>query len=133
MKTNLDKSKLKTKPNYNSNVVWINNLGYVKGPDVTNATIAIEVSTETKARLSSWPAGKLWKYNTEINDFELVNSFSETDYRLLRATECFPIVNRGIVWYNTLTSEQKEELNNWYQAWLDVTETLEIPQKPTWL
>lgn len=53
--------------------------------------------------------------------------------RKLRETDCFALVNRGEVWYKRLTEEQKVELDAWYQAWLDVTETLEIPSKPTWL
>lgn len=42
-------------------------------------------------------------------------------------------VDRGEFWYAKLTNEQKEELQEWYQAWLDVTDTKEIPEKPTWL
>ena len=53
--------------------------------------------------------------------------------RKLRAKECFPIVNRGKLWYNCLTSEQYSELNDWYFAWLNVTETKIIPTKPSWL
>ena len=53
--------------------------------------------------------------------------------RALREEECFPIINRGQLWYNTLTTEQIEELNDWYQAWLDVTETKTVPEKPNWL
>lgn len=63
--------------------------------------------------------------------------------RELREWECFPIVNRGALWYNTLTSEQQQELNIWYQAWLDVPQVyletkptdieMIIPTKPNWL
>lgn len=53
--------------------------------------------------------------------------------RRQRETECFSIVNRGTVWYDTLTADQKQELAEWYRAWLDVTETHEIPQRPSWL
>ena len=53
--------------------------------------------------------------------------------RKQRETECFDIVNRGMVWYDTLTAEQKQELAEWYRAWLDVTDTLVIPTKPSWL
>nr|DAI09346.1 MAG TPA: hypothetical protein [Caudoviricetes sp.] len=53
--------------------------------------------------------------------------------RYRRGTECFPYVDRGEFWYAKLTNEQKEELQEWYQAWLDVTDTKEIPEKPTWL
>lgn len=50
-----------------------------------------------------------------------------------REVECFPIINRGKLWYDTLTTEQVTELNEWYNAWLDVTETRIIPTKPSWL
>ena len=53
--------------------------------------------------------------------------------RILRERECFPYINRGPLWYSTLTKDQYEELGKWYQAWLNVTETKEIPQKPEWL
>ena len=53
--------------------------------------------------------------------------------RKQRETDCFPIINRGLLWYNSLSPEQMEELSTWYQAWLDVTETLEPPEKPSWL
>lgn len=53
--------------------------------------------------------------------------------RDIRNSECFSIVNRGALWYERLTDAQKTELNTWYQAWLDVTETLTIPTKPIWL
>jgi hypothetical protein len=46
---------------------------------------------------------------------------------------CFPIINRGELWYSRLTEEQKNELNIWYDAWLDITETRVIPEMPEWL
>lgn len=63
--------------------------------------------------------------------------------RTRREEECFSIINRGVLWYNLLTTEQQQELNTWYQAWLDVPqvyletkpsdiETI-IPEKPSWL
>lgn len=53
--------------------------------------------------------------------------------RILREKECFSVINRGQAWYNSLTSEQSAELQEWYQAWLNVTETKEIPEKPDWI
>lgn len=53
--------------------------------------------------------------------------------RSQREAECFPIVNRGQLWYDTLTEEQRAELKEWYSAWLDVTDTLQVPAKPSWL
>ena len=53
--------------------------------------------------------------------------------RLRRSVECFPVVNRGKLWYDNLTNEQLSELDSWYTSWLDVTKTEMIPVKPTWL
>ena len=55
------------------------------------------------------------------------------DLRKRRELECFPIVNRGELWYERLPPGQKTELEVWYQAWLDVTETLTVPDPPEWL
>lgn len=53
--------------------------------------------------------------------------------RKRRIEECFAVINRGRLWYNRLSVEQYTELELWYDAWLNVTETLEIPAAPTWL
>jgi hypothetical protein len=50
-----------------------------------------------------------------------------------RERVCFPIINRGKLWYDTLSIEQLTELRVWYRAWLDVTETLTIPITPEWI
>lgn len=65
--------------------------------------------------------------NKEIEDLEL------QELRFIRSKECFKIVNRGQAWYNTLTEEQKNELQVWYQAWLDVTDKKVIPTTPSWI
>lgn len=55
------------------------------------------------------------------------------ELRAQRRTDCFNIVNRGSLWYETLTEQQLDELNLWYKNWLDVTKTKIVPQKPEWL
>ncbi|MCD8313124.1 MAG: hypothetical protein LUC24_03100 [Bacteroidales bacterium] len=50
-----------------------------------------------------------------------------------RESICFPVVNRGELWYKRLTVEQIQDLDEWYQAWLDITKTLVVPAKPDWL
>ena len=50
-----------------------------------------------------------------------------------RERECFPIINRGQLWYANLTAIQHAELQEWYTDWLNVTETLVVPEKPSWL
>jgi hypothetical protein len=53
--------------------------------------------------------------------------------RSQREKDCFSYINRGYLWYGKLTEEQREELDTWYQSWLDVTDTRTIPEKPKWL
>lgn len=55
------------------------------------------------------------------------------ELRVKRDQICFPVINRGQLWYDILTNEQKKELATWYQAWLDATETLKEPEMPDWL
>lgn len=59
---------------------------------------------------------------------------SEKDaLRQRRQTECFSFVNRGQLWYATLSIAQIAELTAWYTAWLKVTETKVVPERPAWL
>lgn len=55
------------------------------------------------------------------------------ELRRRREKECFAIVDRSQFWYDSLTAEHKAELRQWYDAWLIVTETLIVPDKPDWL
>ena len=52
--------------------------------------------------------------------------------RKKREEICFPIINRNKIWYDSLSSEQYQELKDWYKKWLDVTETNIIPETPKW-
>ncbi|MBO5395025.1 MAG: hypothetical protein J6A28_03910 [Clostridia bacterium] len=53
--------------------------------------------------------------------------------RYERSEQCFPIINRGKLWYDSLSSAQLQELTSWYQAWLDAPATKIMPSKPKWL
>lgn len=57
----------------------------------------------------------------------------KTKLRKQRNEKCFTVINRGKLWYDRLTLQQYQELKTWYQAWLDVTETLVVPNEPYWL
>ena len=82
---------------------------------------------------------------TEISEYEyqyramhiessIADTIDKVDmYRSIRSQVCFPVINRGQLWYNNLTDEQKEELSKWYNEWLNVTTTLVIPETPDWL
>lgn len=64
---------------------------------------------------------------------EIKNEIENKMLRKQREEVCFPYVNRGVLWYVKLNDEQKAELTEWYESWLDVTETKVIPEKPKWL
>lgn len=73
----------------------------------------------------------------EYEEIEVYHPFTEEEYldhlRAQRERICFPVINRGELWYSRLTEEQRAELEAWYQAWLDVTETKVIPETPDWI
>lgn len=58
---------------------------------------------------------------------------TKDELRRRREKECFAVVDRSQFWYDNLTEEQKTELKEWYNAWLIVTNTLIVPDKPDWL
>lgn len=68
----------------------------------------------------------------EYSEAELLEN-RKKELRALRKEKCFPVINRGMMWYNRLTAEQEIELFDWYNAWLDVTETLKVPKTPEWV
>ncbi len=71
----------------------------------------------------------------EVNEVNEITEFELRLFRLRRRREkyCFSVINRGQIWYDTLTDGQKAELKNWYNAWLNVTKTFVEPAKPAWL
>ena len=52
--------------------------------------------------------------------------------RQLRRKERVDIADRA-AWYDSLTEEQKAEVQSWRKAWLDAPETGIIPEKPRWI
>lgn len=82
-------------------------------------------------------------YAFKIEDGKLVHDPAEyesrqteelkQEYRQRRETECFSVINRGQLWYEGVSLTQLLELRAWYQAWLNVTETMVVPEKPAWL
>lgn len=58
---------------------------------------------------------------------------AQAEYRRRREKECFSVINRGQLWYDRITQDQRKELEAWYKAWLDGTPTLTVPEKPAWV
>ena len=75
--------------------------------------------------------GKLVR-DAEKEDAERLAA-EQNSLRERREKECFSVVNRGWIWYSSLTLAQWRELRTWYLAWLKVTETGAIPDRPTWI
>lgn len=75
--------------------------------------------------------GKL-EYDQEKYEEEQTEELKK-EYRQRRETECFSVINRGQLWYEGITISRLIELRAWYKAWLDVTETMVIPTRPSWL
>lgn len=84
------------------------------------------------------PAKEAWD---EYEDIQVYIPYTETELaqitannlRARRLSECFPIVNRGALWYDKLTEEQRSELSAWYEAWLNAPETGIAPETPAWI
>lgn len=57
----------------------------------------------------------------------------ENAIRKKRVKVCFPVINRGELWYRRLTNEQYGELTEWYEKWLDAPQTLVVPDNLPWL
>ncbi len=69
----------------------------------------------------------------DTQDQALATLEQTREYRLRREAECFSVINRGQLWYDTLTDAQRDELRQWYRSWLDGTSTLAVPERPAWL
>ena len=74
----------------------------------------------------SFKEGKLIKHS-------ILSEIEKDHIRARRNSECFPIINRGNIWYDMLDTEEKEELGKWYHEWLDATATGVIPDLPSFL
>lgn len=113
--------------------------GYITGyATVGGFADGVEVDDSFKDQLEDEKIG-FYKYEggKAVLDEEKYLAFQENVekemIRSRRAEECFPIVNRGQVWYDLLGEEQKSELSAWYREWLDATETKTIPERPAWI
>ena len=92
----------------------------------------MEITEEQFESISTFGFNTNWRYVD--GEFVLESLMDDDSLRARRQRECFNIVdNRSQLWWMKLTNIQKEELELWYEAWLKVTETKVIPEKPLWL
>lgn len=112
--------------------VLINEGGFLESPYTHDASIEREVDDELYERLMTCTIGMNWRLID--GEFVMVDILDEDTIRERRQIECFNLVdNRSQLWWNHLSDEQKEELNRWYENWLNATKTKTIPEKPEWL
>lgn len=112
--------------------IRINEQGFVESPYINDASIEKEVDDKLYEKLMTCTIGMNWRL---INgDFAMIDILEDKVIRERRQIECFNFVdNRSQLWWNHLSNEQKEELNKWYEAWLNAPETKVIPEKPSWI
>ena len=112
--------------------IKINENGYVRSPYVQDAEISMEIEDDEYEKIRVIPFNKNWRYLN--GGFILEDLLDEVHLRSRRQVECFNVIdNRSQLWWNHLTDDQKKELDDWYEAWLCVTKTHIIPEKPEWL
>lgn len=121
--------------------VMLNEQGYVKsyatiggfgGPSITvDEPVDIDDFENNYRSYYLSEGNVLVKSNDKQKEIEEQREL--TNLRRQREKICFPYINRGEMWYSRLSAEQKDELDAWYQAWLDVTNTKVIPETPEWL
>lgn len=68
--------------------------------------------------------------------FQIVKNPEQDISQLLRDEReavCFPIINRGKLWYDMLDDQQQSQLRDWYLKWLDAPQTKVRPKDLQWL
>lgn len=73
------------------------------------------------------------EYLEDLKTPDIFNPENLDHLRNIREYLCFRIINRGGLWYDLLTDIERNELMEWYLAWLNITVTQIIPNEPTWL
>lgn len=112
--------------------VMINEEGFIESPYIHDALIEKEVDDDLYEKLMTCTIGMNWRLIDD--EFVMVDILDEEIIRQRRQAECFSTIDRkSQLWWNHLTEEKKQELNKWYEAWLNATETKVIPVKPEWL
>ena len=122
--------------------VKLNEEGYIKAWDMHDNRVALgsdvllyqgEIPEDFKKNFKAYKLIDDTLLLDEDKVLECENTNKLRQLRAQRETECFPVINRGALWYNTLTEEQISELDKWYHAWLDVTETMTPPDMLEWV
>lgn len=113
-------------------IIEVDKDNYMIGLYKTEVDRIMEVDEQTYNKIINGDIGYAWHY---INDEWVKELVADTEtLKEMRAIYCFYLLdNRSKFWWDNLTEEQNNELKQWYQDWLKVTETKVIPTKPEWL
>ena len=112
--------------------IQIDENGYVKNYVIVGESSACDIEVHEPEGFSP-DNFKAWKYDGDklVYDGERAKALeierNKDEIRFERQRVCFPVVNRGQFWYDTLTQNEKDEIREWYQKWLDAPETGIIP------
>lgn len=121
---------------YNENGFVCDVFPYYKKTDTSRF---LEVNKEEYASVFITKSNFAWKVlngklvNIDVRSESEILAAKLTELRNCRKEKCFSVINRGKIWYDTLSDTQLQELKVWYLAWLNVTTTLVEPTMPTWL
>lgn len=120
--------------------VQLDENGYIKNfvicGESPNCTLEVDYPSQFMERMEFAQA---WKYDGEKLVFdetranELKLERQKDEIRWQRQNQCFPIINRGQLWYSRFSNSELEMLKEWYQEWLDAPETMVVPERPEWL
>ena len=121
--------------------VILNEHGYVENYALIGTFGSHSVTVDEPENLNDFE--KHYQSYYLCNDDKLIKDYDKQadiddalmlqELRSQREKACFTYINRGELWYGKLSAKQKEELDAWYQEWLDVTETRVVPSAPEWL
>lgn len=118
--------------------IQIDENGYVQNFVIVGESSACDIEVEEPENfdMMRWNAyrlidGVLKLDNEKLDNMKLEEQKNEIRHR--REKECFSVINRGQLWYETIGLSQLIELRKWYKAWRDATDTMVIPECPSWL
>ena len=108
---------------------------------IDNYSEAVKYADENNYRIVELKPDINGDRQFQIQSFILTKEEVLDLLRTRREEECFPIINRGSLWFEQLSEAQKAELKTWYKSWLDITDKYVdgmdylslIPTKPNWL
>lgn len=82
--------------------------------------------------------GKLYSESEMLSEQYLaqeqvyLEELSKNDVRIQRNIAFNKYIDKSVLWYESLTDEQKRELKIWYETWKDAPKTGIIPQPLSW-